>query len=562
MRNFFRKRRSAAVADERIPAAGGAGGPGITGGGPASGPLTGGSGMAGSGAGNPAVGNPGLAGSGLGAAGGFSSTPGFSRAGGGHHLRPVDGNIGGMPGGRGEGGMMRGPASPPRQPDIIDTETTGDRRGHMFPPPGGRDDNGDGEHDLPRFTMSVNGGYRGGMGANAPAMLKGLTPELNGLLREAFTPTRPKQQLNGLFIGRNDTLRRIISAIEEERAHVILYGDRGRGKTSVANAIEKIAGQAGYLSLKLTCSGELSFEDIFRHFLKKIPSTYYRSALDNPFAARRNFASLNELLPDGGFSVTELNEVLAGIHATHVLLILDEYDRVLDEDFRNKLAELFKNLTDSSIPVTLLVVGVAENLDQLLGKHPSIQRSLVPVHLPLMTDQEIGRLIQAGAQNAGIEFTADVVRRIAEFVRGLPYYAQLLGLHAARSAVSRGGKLVERPDLAYAVARCLQEAERGIVDSYARALAADRRVELEDALLAAALCPTDSYGVFDPNDLAGDSGELPGAATLDLLKRLTREDHGAVLAPVVEPGLERYRFRNQMMRQYVLMRQASERGQI
>ncbi|PWC39990.1 hypothetical protein TSO352_05900 [Azospirillum sp. TSO35-2] len=455
---------------------------------------------------------------------------------------------------------MRGPAAPP-PPDIIDGDATGDRRGLMFPQPGGRD--AEGEFELPRFTMTVNGGYRAGVGGgNAPAMLKGLTPELNGLLREAFTPTRPKQQLNGLFIGRNDTLRRIISAIEEERAHVILYGDRGRGKTSVANAIEKIAGQAGYLSLKLTCSGELSFEEIFRHFLKKIPSTYYRSALDNPFAARRNFASFNELLPDGTFSVTELNEVLAGIHATHVLLILDEYDRVTDEDFRNKLAELFKNLTDSSIPVTLLVVGVAENLDQLLGKHPSIQRSLVPVHLPLMTDQEIGRLIQAGAQNAGIEFAPDVVRRIAEFVRGLPYYAQLLGLHAARSAVSRGSKLVERPDLAYAVARCLQEAERGIVDSYARALAADRRTELEDALLAAALCPADAYGTFDPVDLAGEDGVPPSAATLDLLKRLVREDHGGVLAPVIEPGLERYRFRNQMMRQYVLMRQASERGQI
>ena len=554
MRNFFRKRRSAAVADERMPAAGGAGlggsglGGGLTGGGlTGNGPTGNGMGMTGPGMSGPGISSPGPA------SGNFPNAPGFSRPGG-ALLRPVDG-------GQGRNGFeaMRAPAAP-RQPDIIDNDATGDRRGHMFPQPGGRE--AESEHDLPRFTMSVNGGYRGGMGANAPAMLKGLTPELNGLLREAFTPTRPKQQLNGLFIGRNDTLRRIISAIEEERAHVILYGDRGRGKTSVANAIEKIAGQAGYLSLKLTCSGELSFEDIFRHFLKKIPSTYYRSALDNPFAARRNFASLNELLPDGTFSVTELNEVLSGIHATHVLLILDEYDRVLDEDFRNKLAELFKNLTDSSIPVTLLVVGVAENLDQLLGKHPSIQRSLVPVHLPLMTDQEIGRLIQAGAQNAGIEFAPDVVRRIAEFVRGLPYYAQLLGLHAARSAVSRGSKLVERPDLAYAVARCLQEAERGIVESYARALAADRRAELEDALLAAALCPADAYGVFDPNDLAGDSGELPSAATLDLLKRLTREDHGGVLAPVVEPGLERYRFRNQMMRQYVLMRQASERGQI
>ncbi|WP_247886974.1 ATP-binding protein [Azospirillum sp. SYSU D00513] len=460
------------------------------------------------------------------------------------HLRPV------------------GPADAMRGPDPGRGGMADDHRARPLSagPAAGRLASADTDMEMPRFTMSVNGGLRG-PGAMAPAMLKGMTPELNGLLREAFTPTRPKQALNSLFIGRTDTIRRVISAIEEERAHVILFGDRGRGKTSVANAIEKIAGEAGYLSLKLTCSAELTFEDIFRHFLKKIPSTYYRSGLDNPYASRRSFTSFNELLPEGTFSVTELNEVLSGIHATHVLLILDEYDRVTDEDFRNKLAELFKNLTDSSIPVTLLVVGVAENLDQLLGKHPSIQRSLVPVHLPLMTDQEIGRLLQAGADNAGISFAPDVVQRICEFVRGLPYYAQLLGLHAARSAVSRGGRVVEREDLAYAVARCLQEAERGIVDSYARALAAERRAELEDLLLAAALCPADAYGTFNPTDLAGSVGE-PSSEVFGILERLTREDHGGVLEAVVEPGRTRYRFRNQMMRQYVLMRQAQERGQI
>ena len=174
------------------------------------------------------------------------------------------------------------------------------------------------------------------------ALLKGLSPEVNGLLREAFTPTRPKQRLNSLFIGRTGTLRRIISAIEEERAHVILFGDRGRGKTSLANAVEQIAAQAGYMALKQTCSSELTFEEIFRHFLKKIPSTYFRATSGHAFTQINTFQSFAELLPRESFSVTELNEVLGSIHGTHVLMILDEYDRVTDEDFRNKLAELFE----------------------------------------------------------------------------------------------------------------------------------------------------------------------------------------------------------------------------
>lgn len=414
--------------------------------------------------------------------------------------------------------------------------------------------------ELPRFSIPVAGGLRSAAGRE-PALLRGMSPEVNGLLREAFTPTRPKQRLNSLFIGRTATLRRIISAIEEERAHVILFGDRGRGKTSLANAVEQIAAQAGYMALKQTCSSELTFEEIFRHFLKKIPSTYFRSTSGSAFTQINTFQSFAELLPRESFSVTELNEVLGSIHGTHVLMILDEYDRVTDEDFRNKLAELFKNLSDSSINVTLLVVGVAENLDQLLGKHPSIQRALVPVHLPLMSDREVERLLQAGAGNAKIAFSNEVLRRIVDFARGLPYYAQLLGLHSARSAVSRRSDMVERDDLVYAVSRCLQEAERGVVVSYARALAPEHRSEMEDVLLAAALCPSDEFGIFDPMDLAAPGGTVSPTFT-DRLRRLIDDEYGAVLVPALEPGRVRYRFQNQMMRQYVLMRQAQERGQI
>jgi MoxR-like ATPase len=409
--------------------------------------------------------------------------------------------------------------------------------------------------------MTVTGSLRNPPGGR-PAMLRGLTPEINGQLRDAFTPTRPKQRLNALFVGRRPTLERIIEAIEYERAHVILFGDRGRGKTSLANAVEQRAGEAGYLALKLTCSAELGFVDVFRHFLRRIPSTYFRGSSGNPFAVRRPAATLDELLPDREFSVAELHEILAGIAGTHVLMILDEYDRVTDERFRNELAELIKNTSDSGVAVTLLVVGVAEDLDQLIGMHPSIRRALVPVHLPLMTDEEVAQLIHAGAHNAGLTFVPDVERRIVAFARGLPYCAQLLGLHAARSAVSRGVTTVEVADLAYAVTRGLQEAERGIVEAYSRLVNGEGRTQLEDVVYAAALCPSDEFGAFDPAVLVGDGGPERMSSVSKALERLTQGGDASVLRVEVDAGGLRYRFRNQMMRQYVLMRQARERGRI
>jgi Cdc6-like AAA superfamily ATPase len=416
---------------------------------------------------------------------------------------------------------------------------------------------------LPRFSMPVAGSMR----AAARGHLPGITPELNRALREAFTPTRPKQEVNSLFVGRLNTLRRIIAAIEEERAHVVLFGDRGRGKTSLSNAISQIAQQAGYFTLKLTCSAELSFEDIFRNFLRRIPGTFCRSELDNPFASRQGPSNFEELLPTGSFSVTELNDVLGEIQGAHALLVLDEYDRVNNEELRNKLAELIKNLTDSAAPVTLFIVGVAENVDQLLGKHPSIQRSLVAVHLPLMTDREIERIIVAGSDAAGIGFNPEVRQQIVAMAKGLPYYAQLLSLHAARSAISRGSRDVGRPDLAYAVARCVQEAERGIVEAYNKSLGPDEKTSLTDVLYAAAQSHMDDFGTFSPNDITQvairETGETLALSSLQYpLNRLSDDERSGILQRIVEPGGFRYRFRNQMMRQYVLMRQAKERGLI
>lgn len=418
---------------------------------------------------------------------------------------------------------------------------------------------GDQETELPRFSLPINASPRTTREETA------ISPEMNRALREAFTPTRPKQKVNSLFVGRMQTLRRIIAAIEEERAHVVLFGDRGRGKTSLANAIQQIAGQAGYLTLKLTCSAELTFEDIFRNFLRRIPSTYYGAAAGNPFSGRPTFANFDECLPSGPFSVTELNDALCEIQGTHVLMILDEYDRITSEDVKNKLAELIKNLADSSVPVTILIVGVAENVDHLLGKHPSIQRSLVAVHLPLMTEREVERIIVAGSANAGIAFDPDVRRRIVGFAKGLPYYAQLLSLYAARSAVGRGSAEVGRDDLVRAVDRCVQEAERSIVDAYNRAVGTDRKASFQDVMYIAAQCPSDPFGTFHPTDMATvpirENGEpMPILALQYPLSRLSDEERIGVLERISEPGGYRYRFRNQMMRQYVLMRQAYERG--
>src|SRR5689334_10328513 len=268
------------------------------------------------------------------------------------------------------------------------------------------------------------------------------TAGFSAKLRDAFTPTRPKHNA-ALFSGRYKQMQRIIAAIEEERAHVVVYGERGSGKTSLANVLAGKAEDAGYFVLRLACNSELSFEDIFRGLLRRMPASLLPDGIG---ATSRAGVENFDQLATGHVGVAELVALFERIYEKHVILIIDEYDRITAEDTKAKFAELIKNMSDSAVPVTLLIIGVAENVRELLGKHPSLQRTLVTIPMPLMTRREIDGIIVNGEEKSGLRFDPAVRQHIADFAQGLPYHAQLLCLFAARNAARRQSSRVERED--------------------------------------------------------------------------------------------------------------------
>jgi Cdc6-like AAA superfamily ATPase len=392
----------------------------------------------------------------------------------------------------------------------------------------------------------------------------------NAVLREAFTPTRPKQD-SALFSGRYRQMERIIAAIEEERAHVMLYGERGSGKTSLSNVLATKAEQAGYLVLRQACSSETTFQDLFRAFLRRMPATLVADGLG--YLGRQGRASavgdLESIVPER-FGVVELVAAFERIRERHIVLIVDEYDRVTDEDVKARFAELLKNMADGGVPVTLLIIGVAENVGQLLGKHPSLQRAVVTVPMPLMTRRELDGILAVGEKKSGLRFDPAVRSAIVDFAQGLPYHAQLLGLFTARSAIRRGSSEIGREDLKAAVRRSAEEAEARIKEAYDLAVAAGshQAASFRDVLFHAARCRTDEFGTFTVADVAAaaaPAGGGPETSVLQIqypLKKLTEADRGAMLRRLSGLGGLRYQFVSQMMRHHVLVRQAEERGLI
>ena len=189
---------------------------------------------------------------------------------------------------------------------------------------------------FPRFRVSTLGD------ASAQAESEAMA-QTRIALRSVFTPAQPVTDRR-MFAGRITILSRLIEIIEDRLSHVVIFGERGIGKTSLLHILSDLAEESRYLVLHGTCGAGSRFDEMFRRLLEGIPLLYLKNVSPSgpEVESGANFASR---LPAGAFDARELSDLLSQIAGIRVLIILDEYDRLENEQFRQYTAELIKNQT-------------------------------------------------------------------------------------------------------------------------------------------------------------------------------------------------------------------------
>jgi hypothetical protein len=151
-----------------------------------------------------------------------------------------------------------------------------------------------------------------------------------------------------------------------------------------------------------------------------------------------------------------------------------------------------------------------------MGEHPSIQRNIVSIHLPLLTDDEIELMLVRGGQQADLHFTDEAKGLVCFVARGMPYMAQLLGLRIAQSALRHGGGTVTRGDLRNAVDRLLDETSSGVLSIYAALCDSGGGEDMAGVLRSVANAEQDAQGrlqisLYGKDILVGGCRIPPGA---------------------------------------------------
>jgi Cdc6-like AAA superfamily ATPase len=249
-------------------------------------------------------------------------------------------------------------------------------------------------------------------------------------VHNSFNSTQPIASRRDLY-GRGDILESLFEAVIVRQQHVLIYGARGTGKTSLVRVFADYADQHGVAVIYTACEPQQSFGGLMAMYLADIPDTAIASR-DLP-AFRARVAAFTE-----ASGAREMVEALSFVRKGRVILILDEYDRIADPKVRAEVAGLLKLLSDASIPVQIMLVGIARDLRHLVTDHPSLQRHLSAFPLGRIDARAVREMIQHGGKRIGIMFDDESQQLIVDLACGSPYHARLFCAHAALRALRDG----------------------------------------------------------------------------------------------------------------------------
>jgi Cdc6-like AAA superfamily ATPase len=358
-------------------------------------------------------------------------------------------------------------------------------------------------------------------------------------LRDALGASQPVIGRES-FAGRHDALAQLITCIEQQRVHVVIYGERGIGKTSLAHVFAETAREARYLVLYGSCGTEARFDAMFRSFAARIPRLYHKSVLPNSPEAELgdNF----DVMLEEHFGPRELADLFADVTGTRVIIILDEYDRVLDANFRRDVAELIKNLSDRAARVQLVLTGVAQNLDELIGYAPSIRRNIVGLPMRPLTTGEVREVIGIGEIAAEIKYSDKAIAMIAEMAGGSPYLVRLLAHQAGMVALVAHRTVVDENHGRAAVERVLTDWNASLPRRVQASLGREEARAHWPLLIAAARAGSSADGYFSVDDVFTEIGGSQPFGTIE--RDLRRFAHPHDLLELHEYESEvRFRFR-------------------
>lgn len=373
---------------------------------------------------------------------------------------------------------------------------------------------------------------------------------------QLFTPSTPIR-LADLFVGRRHQIDQLLDAVAEPGRHAILYGERGVGKTSLAQILAHIvpAGRQRVLHSRKACTPGDTFESVWRRFFKDLK---VHRIEDGVHAS----ASLSDVYSGAQLEPDDVLRELTNFSANDIpIFVVDEFNEIDDDGRTARLfANTIKALSDEGVATTIVVVGVGDSVAQIFAGHASIERCTEQVPMPRMSRDELAEIIDKRLRSLGLTIEPDARWKIVILSRGLPTYVHRLGKHAAVHAVTDLRRRITEDDVDLAIGEVLRGSLASLKAQYETATFSNQPGSLfREILLSCALAAADDTGYFAPAAVLAPFEKVRGrpmtiAQYRNHLAEFSTDRRANILQRKGEERSYRYRFRDPAMLPYVLMK--------
>ena len=149
------------------------------------------------------------------------------------------------------------------------------------------------------------------------------------------------------------------------------------------------------------------------------------------------------------------------------------------------MSDTLKFLSDRAVPATIVLIGVADDVESLIANHRSLERCLRQIRMPRMSYHELETIVRQGLEKTGLTIEQAALDEITHLSRGLPHYPHLLGLHSARAAIDDGKLCVAERHVQIALKVAVDKAQATIQSDYSRTTTSSRKDALYKEILLA-----------------------------------------------------------------------------
>jgi len=394
--------------------------------------------------------------------------------------------------------------------------------------------------------------------------------QFRALLKEHLTPARAIASPEHLK-GREKMLMQIDRAFNSQGKHVFIYGDRGVGKTSLAQTAASLHQSSDADPILVSCGGP-TFLSVVRDAVKQsIPAgdAVFQRKLEHKFKAgfggvgydfSRSLTS--GIIPaiDTVNDAVQLLKFVAEFHSQEPIIIFDEFDQLADDTQRKTCAELIKLVSDSRVGVRFIFCGIGTSLEELIGVHLSTGRYISPVQLDRLTHDARWKIIEAAFTAVAVSIPHHHKVRIGQISDGFPSYIHLMAEQILWSMFddSRAVALCHQEHFNSGVSNAVREAETTLKIIYDRATQkhSDDYQEVLWAIADDHMLRRQTTDIYEKSYLRIMS-ERPNRKRLTKdqfsgrLNNLKTSRHGEI---IVGKGAGWYEFRENIVRGYVRLR--------